>query len=68
MDAVGIVLYEKIRLETGAGMKVQKDSGRRKKIAIILLIFGTLLSILVAIICYRIIGKYYEKKSKKSNK
>ena len=35
---------------------------------IILLIFGTLLSILVAIICYRIIGKYYEKKSKKSNK
>lgn len=37
MDAVGIVLYEKIRLETGAGMKVQKDSGRRKKIAIILL-------------------------------
>ena len=35
---------------------------------IILLIFGTLLSILVAIICYRIIGKNYEKKSKKSNK
>ena len=37
MDAVGIVLYEKIRLETGAGMSVQKDSGCRKKIAIILL-------------------------------
>ena len=31
----------------------------------ILLIFGTLISILVAIICYRIIGRYYEKKSKK---
>ncbi len=36
---------------------------------IILLIFGTLLSIVVAIICYRFIGRYYEKKSneKKSN-
>ena len=31
---------------------------------IILLIFGTLISVLVAIICYRFIGKYYEKKSK----
>ncbi len=36
---------------------------------IILLIFCTLISILIAIICYRIIGKYYEKKSneKKTN-
>lgn len=32
---------------------------------IILLLFGTLISILVAIICYRIIGSYYEKKSNK---
>ena len=31
---------------------------------IILLVFGTLISVLVAIICYRIIGRYYEKKSK----
>ena len=31
---------------------------------IILLIFCTLISVLVAIISYRIIGKYYEKKSK----
>ena len=31
---------------------------------IILLIFGTLISLVIAIICYRIIGKYYEKKSK----
>ncbi len=30
---------------------------------IILLIFGTLISVIVAIICYRIIGRYYEKKS-----
>jgi len=30
---------------------------------IILLVFGTFISILVAIICYRIIGSYYEKKS-----
>lgn len=36
---------------------------------IIVLIFGTLISILVAIICYRIIGSYYEKKSNdKKNK
>ena len=35
---------------------------------IILLIFGALISILVAIICYRIIGKYYEKNSKKAKK
>ena len=35
---------------------------------IIILIFATLISILVAIICYRIIGKYYEKKSKKIKK
>ena len=32
---------------------------------IILLIFGTLISVLVAIIFYRIIGKYYEKISNK---
>ena len=32
---------------------------------IILLLFGTLISIIVAIICYRIIGSYYEKKSNK---
>ena len=37
---------------------------------IILLVFGTLISVLVAIICYRQIGKYYEKQSnlKSSNK
>lgn len=40
---------------------------------IILLIFGALISILIAIICYRFIGSYYEKKSneignKKNNK
>ena len=32
---------------------------------IILLVFGTLISVLVAIICYRFIGKYYEKISNK---
>ena len=32
---------------------------------IIVLLFGTAMSILVAIICYRIIGRYYEKQSKK---
>ena len=32
---------------------------------IIILIFGTLISLSVAIICYRIIGKYYEKQSNK---
>ncbi len=32
---------------------------------IILLLFGTLISIIVAIICYRMIGSYYEKKSNK---
>ena len=32
---------------------------------IILLIFGTLLSLTVAIICYRIIGRYFEKQSNK---
>ena len=32
---------------------------------IIVLIFGTLISVLVAIICYRMIGRYYEKKSNK---
>ena len=32
---------------------------------IILLIFGTLISFLVAIICYRMIGNYYENKSNK---
>ena len=31
---------------------------------IIILIFGTLISLVVAVICYRIIGKHYEKKSK----
>lgn len=31
---------------------------------IILLIFGTLISVLVAIIIYRMIGKYYEKQSR----
>lgn len=31
---------------------------------IILLIFGTVISVIVAFICYRIIGKHYEKKSK----
>ncbi len=38
---------------------------------IILLVFGTLISLVVAIICYRIIGKHYEKiseKNKKNNK
>lgn len=35
---------------------------------IIVLVFGTAMSILVAIICYRIIGSYYEKQSKKSKK
>ena len=35
---------------------------------IIILVFGTLLSILVAIICYRIIGRYYEKQSMKKEK
>ena len=35
---------------------------------IIKLIFGTLISILVAIICYRIIGRYYEKKSNEKEK
>ena len=34
---------------------------------IIILIFGALISILVAIICYRIIGRYYEKKSNEKN-
>ena len=32
---------------------------------IILLVFGTLVSLVIAVICYRIIGNYYEKKSKK---
>lgn len=35
---------------------------------IILLIFGTLISIVVAVICYRMIGKHYEKVSKKNKK
>jgi hypothetical protein len=35
---------------------------------IILLLFGTLISIIVAIICYRIIGRYYEKQSMKKEK
>ena len=35
---------------------------------IILLIFGTLLSILVAIIFYRVIGNYYERKCNKKDK
>ena len=35
---------------------------------IILLIFGTLLSVALAFICYRIIGRYYEKKSTKKKK
>ena len=35
---------------------------------IILLVFGALISALVAIIFYRIIGKYYEKKSQNDNK
>ena len=34
---------------------------------IILLIFGTLISLVVAVICYRMIGSHYEKISKKSN-
>ncbi len=38
------------------------------KSTIIILIFGTLISILVAIICYRLIGRYYEKKSNKKEK
>ena len=38
------------------------------KSTIIVLIFGALISILVAIICYRIIGKYYERKSNKIKK
>lgn len=32
---------------------------------IIIMIFGTLLSLVIAFICYRIIGNYYEKQSKK---
>ena len=35
---------------------------------IILLVFGTLISILVAFICYRMIGRYYEKQSNKKKK
>ena len=35
---------------------------------IIILLFGTFISVLVAIIIYRIIGKYYEKKSNQNNK
>ena len=35
---------------------------------IIALIFGTAISILVAIICYRIIGKYYKKQSENNKK
>ena len=35
---------------------------------IILLIFGALMSILVAIIFYRVIGRYYERQSKKETK
>ncbi len=35
---------------------------------IILLVFCTLISILVAIICYRIIGRHYEKKSQNKQK
>ena len=35
---------------------------------IIILIFGTLISLMIAIICYRFIGKYYENKSKKLKK
>ena len=31
---------------------------------VILLVFGTLVSLVVTIICYRIIGNYYERKSK----
>ena len=34
---------------------------------IILLIFGTLISLVVAFICYNFIGKYYEKKSKRND-
>ncbi len=34
---------------------------------IILLIFGTLISVVVAFICYRMIGKYYEKKCQEIN-
>ena len=33
---------------------------------IIILIFGTLMSILLAIICYRLVGRYYEIQSKKA--
>ena len=32
---------------------------------IIMLVFGTLISLVVAVICYRIIGNYYEKQSNK---
>ena len=35
---------------------------------IILLVFGTLISIVVAVICYRMIGKHYEKVSNKNKK
>ena len=35
---------------------------------IILLVFGTIISVLVAIIIYRIIGRYYEKQSIKNSK
>ena len=33
---------------------------------LIILVFGTLISLLVAVICYRIIGSYYEKQSNKN--
>ena len=32
---------------------------------IISLVFGTLLSLVIAVICYRLIGNYYKKKSEK---
>lgn len=32
---------------------------------LVIMIFGTLISLVVAVICYRIIGNYYEKKSRK---
>ena len=35
---------------------------------IIVLIFGTIMSVLVAIICYQVIGRYYKKISNKNNK
>ena len=35
---------------------------------LILLIFGTLISVVVAIICYGIIGRYYERQSNKKKK